>query len=317
MSGFLQRLVAHSRQATGQSVRPRIGSRFEPASGVQTPEIDMPAEETGVVSTASMPAPVDTPGVRERPDHSTRTIQSQPSTETHGSEPPEPSTVQPVQPAPEAGLGQRDEVSHEKVHPQPARIDTASRDEGTRSEERARHSINDVRPAQPVHPRAPIPPPERNEPAASRGPAAEEIIRTIRVVHEATVSDATVDSPSEPSIVRPATDEVGQPVAQESNTLHDSGDTPQQSMHERTDHTIAPIRPRVIRAAPAPLESQPSTRRRQPAEPPIIRVTIGRIEVRAEQRQQPPLTPTHRQPARRTPALSLDDYLAKRNEGGR
>ncbi|KAF5414492.1 MAG: hypothetical protein C5S48_08840 [Candidatus Methanogaster sp.] len=49
----------------------------------------------------------------------------------------------------------------------------------------------------------------------------------------------------------------------------------------------------------------------EPAEPAVIRVTIGRIEVRAT---TPPLPPAPR--ARpRGPALTLDDYLNKRNGG--
>jgi len=46
--------------------------------------------------------------------------------------------------------------------------------------------------------------------------------------------------------------------------------------------------------------------------PPTIRVTIGRVEVRAI---MPPAPPTRTKPARPGPALSLEDYLKQRNRG--
>ncbi len=49
------------------------------------------------------------------------------------------------------------------------------------------------------------------------------------------------------------------------------------------------------------------------SERPIIRVTIGRIDVRAI----PPPPPTLRQPSPPAPGLSLDDYLKERNGGQR
>lgn len=51
------------------------------------------------------------------------------------------------------------------------------------------------------------------------------------------------------------------------------------------------------------------------AAPPIVQVTIGRIEVRAV---TPSAPPAPRAPARpQGPALSLDEYLRRRNGGGR
>jgi len=49
-----------------------------------------------------------------------------------------------------------------------------------------------------------------------------------------------------------------------------------------------------------------------PAAPPIIRVTIGRVEVRAAAPPAPPVRLPERQPT-----LSLDDYLVARREGRR
>jgi hypothetical protein len=49
-----------------------------------------------------------------------------------------------------------------------------------------------------------------------------------------------------------------------------------------------------------------------PSPPPTIRVTIGRIEVRAI---MPPSPPTRAKPVRPGPTLSLEDYLKQRNKG--
>ncbi len=52
-----------------------------------------------------------------------------------------------------------------------------------------------------------------------------------------------------------------------------------------------------------------------PPQPPVIRVTIGRIEVRAV--TPPPIAPPAPRPAPRPPSLSLDDYLKERRGGRR
>ena len=63
-------------------------------------------------------------------------------------------------------------------------------------------------------------------------------------------------------------------------------------------------------AAPAPTRRQPAV---DPPPAPTIRVTIGRVEVRAV---LPPPAPA-RTPAPATPKLSLDEYLRSRNGGRR
>jgi len=50
-----------------------------------------------------------------------------------------------------------------------------------------------------------------------------------------------------------------------------------------------------------------------PEQPPIVRVTIGRIDVRAT----PPATPSRKSSARSEPKLTLDAYLKSRREGTR
>ncbi|MDQ3929215.1 MAG: hypothetical protein M3328_08720 [Chloroflexota bacterium] len=80
-----------------------------------------------------------------------------------------------------------------------------------------------------------------------------------------------------------------------------------------------PVEPGAVRRRP---EGHPEGDQREPRlaapEPsaPTIRVSIGRIEVRAV--TPPPMLPERRDtPARPGPALSLDDYLKERNEGRR
>ncbi|PXF58911.1 MAG: hypothetical protein C4B59_12540 [Candidatus Methanogaster sp.] len=69
------------------------------------------------------------------------------------------------------------------------------------------------------------------------------------------------------------------------------------------------IQPITIEQIVLPDKTQP--RASEPAEPAAIRVTIGRVEVRATTPPQPP-APRTRPPG---PALTLDDYLKKRNGG--
>jgi hypothetical protein len=98
-----------------------------------------------------------------------------------------------------------------------------------------------------------------------------------------------------------------------------------QALETRSDDTSSQkpsvpkvIRPNVvIRREPAKLipgEHESALTEPLPS-PPTIRVTIGRVEVRA---MLPPKSPKPRTtPARRAPALSLDDYIKQRNEGQR
>lgn len=77
-------------------------------------------------------------------------------------------------------------------------------------------------------------------------------------------------------------------------------------------------RPLVLQArlhrAPAPAPEH--SRRSAPAEPAetVVRVTIGRIEVRAVTEQPQPAAPSRRPSP---PAMTLDDYLRDRSGGGR
>jgi hypothetical protein len=84
----------------------------------------------------------------------------------------------------------------------------------------------------------------------------------------------------------------------------------QNSVKPRRDLNSAettPIQPAVTR------EPIVAPQQRQSAEP-TIRVTIGRIEIRANTPQ--PQTQTMPQQPRFQPALTLDDYLKQRNGDG-
>jgi hypothetical protein len=74
------------------------------------------------------------------------------------------------------------------------------------------------------------------------------------------------------------------------------------------------ITPTVVVAAAPP---QPADiRRPQPqSEPPVIRVTIGRVDVRAI--ASPPVPAAVSRPAARSTRLSLEDYLKERSGGRR
>jgi len=82
------------------------------------------------------------------------------------------------------------------------------------------------------------------------------------------------------------------------------------------------FRPRVVlseRQTPSAVEAPTKGDRRRGAPEsataaPTIRVTIGRVEVRAN---LPPTAAARSKPARPGPMLSLDDYLKRRNEGRR
>jgi hypothetical protein len=67
-------------------------------------------------------------------------------------------------------------------------------------------------------------------------------------------------------------------------------------------------------SAPSVIHQPPIRANDSHTEPPIVRVTIGRIEVRAE---TPPAPPPRKTPSPSRPTLSLDAYLKERKEGRR
>jgi hypothetical protein len=96
-----------------------------------------------------------------------------------------------------------------------------------------------------------------------------------------------------------------------------------QRVIERAQVSGAPL-PRALPAAPAPGRRRAPAARRPPPETPffgspvadetVINVTIGRVEVRAAA-AEPAVAPKAGGPA--SPRLSLDEYLVRRQQGGR
>jgi hypothetical protein len=83
-----------------------------------------------------------------------------------------------------------------------------------------------------------------------------------------------------------------------------------------TDTAMAPPRPApdhhpIARPAPTPAPAADRSRRTQR---PVVRITIGRLEIRAQSASPPPRPSA---PRARQPALSLDEYLRRRSRGSR
>jgi hypothetical protein len=101
------------------------------------------------------------------------------------------------------------------------------------------------------------------------------------------------------------------PQSLQQGRVADSGREPAQPHPFRTNQAILealplPTRPTGRRGSPVPESTE--------KEPPIVRVSIGRIEVRAAPLPAPPA----RRPTRNAkPALTLDAYLKARKEGAR
>jgi len=75
----------------------------------------------------------------------------------------------------------------------------------------------------------------------------------------------------------------------------------------------ASLRPRAEPPSPRATAARIATQAAMPAAEPVIRVTIGRIEVRATVAS----APAAKKPSGTSPVMALDDYLRSRTEGGR
>ena len=151
---------------------------------------------------------------------------------------------------------------------------------------------------------------------AAPGAAAK---RNRASAHEPAIHPISIESspPTSPEIT--AQPSVARVVQQESDPemltppSPDDGETyqpPRVTAERNRESTREPaIQPLSIEQIVPPDETQP--RASEPAEPAVIRVTIGRIEVRATTPPLPAAPRTH-PPG---PALTLDDYLKQRNGG--
>ncbi len=150
----------------------------------------------------------------------------------------------------------------------------------------------ELRPARPQPSSAQAVPPEARPAAPESDPFTQGSTPRIAVSGE---SHAQIEPAATPAETRPAASQ-------------SAPSAPAAPILGRVDGRPA-VEPRFIE----PLADVPSSQaRREPA--PTIRVTIGRIEIRAAMPQAPPV---RAQPVRRQPVLPLEQYLQRRNEGNR
>lgn len=165
------------------------------------------------------------------------------------------------------------------------------------------------------HGNVPAEAPRQDEqaPAAQRSPEAAALEERIR-----RAVAAAMDAQEPPRAAAPSP----LPALRESDRRESVIEREVRTVEVHPDGTMtgqpSPRQPGVALAAPSPLPQrrEPAAPRRAPApaEPgPTVQVTIGRVEVRAV----PPAAPSPA-PGRRTgPAISLEDYLHRRDRGPR
>lgn len=352
MSDYLSNLAA-TVVHPGSSVRPRLPGRFEPLHLVSTGPFDfMASNDTELTSTID--AVHDEPAPPAKPDHSSGDLTplsadaptrvdrpgDRPALATSLSPPlagsePWPSQSRPPETEvarPEAEPGELEVSEGALLAVQPTTAPPAL-------ETGKRQTTPDK--AGPV---SPVPMPDTFPASTDSGevrpskerrpvPPLSHELRPIRLQPPAVPPEARPKSaPEQPAPVRPAALD-SDPFAQ--------GSTPHIAASGESHRQIEPAAPP---AGAEPASSQAA--QRPPAKPglgrrdgravvephfmepiadlplhqaraskaPTIRVTIGRIEVRAAMSPDPP---RRLQPVRRQPALSLDQYLQRRTEGKR
>lgn len=163
---------------------------------------------------------------------------------------------------------------------------------------------NPARLPEPPESAAQIPMPEQAIPAQPVVAGRREMSPTVPF-HEQTREDAPASLASGPPAPLRQPPESPQVRLTAPPEPHETLPLPQQPSRAATAAASSPHLEPPRQVAVAPAESAP----------PVIRVTIGRIDVRAE---FPPAAAPRSAPARRpAPALSLDDYLKQRIEGKR
>lgn len=205
-----------------------------------------------------------------------------------------------------------------------------------------------VRGEQPIESRPPLRPVVPREPAAREAPtvsqespirqpiepaapgeaepAIREIVRaaeaardvpTVPVVRVPTMADFPTLSPAAPPPARETAREVERTRVehsiervQDGSRTNRDAEAPAERMASGT--RVQPADIRSVQPDPTPARQPPPESAPAPAGPPVVRVTIGRVDVRAvhdapRERRKPA-----QQPARR---MDLDEYLRRRNGG--
>lgn len=317
MGDYLANVVARTLRPE-ESIRPRPRARFEPAAREDAPPPLEPAGPPGPPSPPSHPDQADGSGGtrlgHEPPEAGPSTIvvdvspappdrrapTSAESVESRGSDLGPPRAEPPVRlrPAPIASSG--DGRSEARIGEEEGRV-----------EEQGRSHVGNH--ASPV-------------PSEDSGAAEGEAPRPGRVPPSPLVTRdrSEASSPGDRSEAAPAgsrggavTAPPGDPglgPAPAARTRPPGGGDPGS---ERTDQQTAAASPparliRPVEVAQAPPRRAEEPRPSREAGPPPVRVTIGRVDVRAVSPGPP--RPVRRAEPRR-PALSLDDYLERRNRG--
>jgi hypothetical protein len=294
MADFLTRLVARTLDMVPKVepvVPPLVSSRFDQAedgalglvedidettSAFQPPGSDARLMPPSVVLP---PDPLTTPSARRTPRARNATYSSQTWSTTESAPPPAPEpegSVQPVKTVPAPPSLAQTRSSLEGVQPSAQRRSTAS---------------PTVQVPEAVTPAGRTTPDLQTQPHVTAPPPLVD-----RVDLASQKSSATAPE-SFPVERQRSPDDAAQPAARIGPL-------------ESRDSAGLPEHPVVIPREDRPGVS-PRLERVEPA-PPVIRVTVGRVEVRATRSPEP-----RPQPARPRPTLSLDDYLKRRDGGER
>jgi hypothetical protein len=290
MTDFLSSLIARNLESV-EVIQPRLASRFEPASpmsgSVPNGSVGDAPEEAAQQSGKSDHVLKTSPWQASEPPPESRRpgedLQEKPPTRRPAQVPGEkyPEVVpQPPVAAQAENLAVQTRSSLEQT------AEKAFQAEDSRPVGGEKLSVSPpVRPeATPAAPGKTAPPgPPENGPAPPRF-SAEPPIQTVLV------------EPASPARGRSGTDPPILPAS--------PGARPEEIV------SPAPLIPAVPAASLINAEAA-----RMPPEPPVIRINIGRVEVRAV--IAPPAPPPPRPPARSGPSLSLEDYLKGRDEGKR
>ena len=295
MTDFLSSLIARNLELVAV-IQPRLASRFESAS-------PMSGSLQGGYVWDAQDVEAQQSGESEPTDHVRKTSPPQ------SSEPPpesplpvadfqdKPATRRPIQ-APDQK--HPEDASQQSVGAQDRNVAVQTRPSLKQTSEKAPHA-GDPRPVGseglPVSPLA-RPAATLAVPGKPTQPEQSENSTLYPRLSSAPPIQPALVEPASPSRGRPGTEPPILPASQVA----------------RPEGIMAP--PPVVSAVQAaPSAHAEPARMSQSQTPPVIRISIGRVEVRAV--MAPPALPLPRPPARSGPSLSLEDYLKGREEGKR
>lgn len=279
MSDFLANLASRA-LALSQPVRPRVASLFEPSSAAR-PVAEF--ERDSVVEAA--PPAADMASLAASPATPPLQRAMPPPVPTRSPPPPQPVAVLwPPQPSGEVTPAQPAATLAQSHVPAPPVLPV------------------------PVASLARVPPPQ---PIDVRPEPGEPVIRPLR----ATPAPPPVAAPAPPA---PSTEiHIETRVVERIAAAREPAAVVASKAQAPGPPLTAPpptgIRPQITPAAPARQAPVPAEPTPPPAPPAVVRVTIGRVEVRAITPPTAPAPPSRS--ARNVPVLTLDQYLQQRRGG--